>query len=267
MMTFLSTTVKRYPFATFVLLAYAFSWWMWPLYALDMLPAVIVGFGPFLAAVTVLALTAGRPAVEELLRQMVQWRVAVRWYIVALGLPLLITGLAAALNILLGAPVPDPEKLANWPSMLPAFLMLLLVPGIGGAWEKPGWRGYVLPKLANQRTQLVAGLILAVVIAGWHLPLFLTGIIHPADLLFLVGTVSIFNLVYYYAKRSVLIIMIFHAMNNAVGQFFPSLFSDDYVAQLPMLQGAVCAIFALITSRAKWLFSTFQPIGRLLYAR
>lgn len=264
MMTTLSTTVKRHPFATFVLLAYAFSWWMWPLYAWDLSPAVIVGFGPFLAAVVVLALTGGKPAVKSLLRQMVHWRVPMRWYVIALGLPLFIAGLAATLNVLLGAPAPNDEQLAQWPSMIPAFFMLLLIPGIGGAWEEPGWRGYALPKLAIQRSQLAAGLLLAIVIAGWHLPLFLTGIIPWGDLLFLLGTVVIFNWVYYSAGRSVLIIMIFHAMNNTVGQFFPSLFSGAYVTQLALLQGEVCIMIALLVLVTQWRFWITRPASQPL---
>jgi hypothetical protein len=45
--------VRRYPLIAFFVLAYAFSWWPWPLYALDLIPGYIVGFGPFLAALVV----------------------------------------------------------------------------------------------------------------------------------------------------------------------------------------------------------------------
>jgi hypothetical protein len=46
-----------------------------------------------------------------------------------------------------------------------------LIPGIGGAWEEPGGRGYALPKLQVGRTALLASLILGVVWAFWYLPL------------------------------------------------------------------------------------------------
>ncbi len=254
MMKTLSTAVKRHPMAAFVLLAYAFSWWPWPLYSLGLSPAALVGFGPFLAALVVLGVTGGRPAVADLFRQMVRWRAGLGWYALALGLPILITGLAAALNVLLGAPAPGPEQLAQWPSIFSSFFLLLLIPGIGGAWEEPGWRGFALPKLASRRSQLAACLPLAVMWAGWHLPLFLTGIIPGADLLYIFGMVVIFSWVYYGAGRSVLIIMIFHAMNNAVGQYFPSLFSGTYGARLALLQGLVCILAALLVLVFQWRF-------------
>jgi hypothetical protein len=53
--------------------------------------------------------------------------------------------------------------------------------------------------------------------------------------------------------------MIFHAVNNAVGQFFPSLFSDAYVAQLALLQGVVCIMIALLVLATKWRFWTIRP--------
>jgi hypothetical protein len=250
----LSTAVRRRPMAAFVLLAYVFSWWPWPLYSLDLSPAALVGFGPFLAALVVSGLTGGRSAVKDLLRQIVRWRIGLRWYALALGLPVLVTGLAAALNVLLGAPAPGPDQLGQWPSILPSFFLLLLVPGIGGAWEEPGWRGFALPRLAARRSQLAAVLPHAIMITGWHLPLLLTGIIPWADLLYLLGTVVIFNRVYYGAGKSVLIIMIFHAMNNAVGQYFPALFSDGYAARLSLLQGIVCSLVALLVIVRAWRF-------------
>lgn len=49
--------VRRRPLITFFALAYALSWWPAILYAFDLLPQPIAGFGPFLAAVVVLAIT------------------------------------------------------------------------------------------------------------------------------------------------------------------------------------------------------------------
>jgi uncharacterized protein len=260
----LLTAVDRHPIVLFIGLAYIFSWWLWPLYTLNLSPATIVGIGPFLAALVVLSVTGGKPAIARLLRQIGHWRVGLRWYGMALGLPLLFSGSAALLNVLLGAPPPDAERLAQWPVMLPAFLLLLLLPGIGGTWEEPGWRGYLLPKLATGRSQMGAALLLGVIIAGWHLPLFLTRIIPWADLLFIFGTVLIFNWLYYRSGGSLLIIMIFHAMNNAVGQYFPALFSGPYVAQFALLQGEICLLVALGMVAIHWTFWSGRPEDRAL---
>jgi hypothetical protein len=96
--------IIRYPLITFFVLACALSWWPWILYSIDLLPTPIVGFGPFLAALLVLALTRGKTGVVGLLRRMVRWRVGLQWYAAALGLPIGVTLTAAAINVfLLGA--------------------------------------------------------------------------------------------------------------------------------------------------------------------
>jgi hypothetical protein len=94
------------------------------------------------------------------------------------------------------------------------------------------------------------------VIAGWHLPLFVTGIFPWADPLYLLGTVVLSNWVYYRAETSVLIIMTFHAMNNAAGQYFPALFPDVHQPRLALLQGIVCLGVALLVVMADYKFWT-----------
>jgi hypothetical protein len=70
--------VRRHPMITFFVLACALSWWAGILYLMDLSPVPIAGFGPFLAALTVLTMTEGRPGARRLLRSMVQWRVPAR---------------------------------------------------------------------------------------------------------------------------------------------------------------------------------------------
>ena len=105
------SVVRRHPLIAFFVLAYAFSWWPWPLYALGLSPGAIVGFGPFFAAVAVLALTGGKAGVMILLRRMVRWRVVPLWYAAALLLPVAIALGATVLNVLLGAGPPSSAEL------------------------------------------------------------------------------------------------------------------------------------------------------------
>jgi uncharacterized protein len=80
--------INRHPLTAFFVLAYGLSWWAWIPYAFDAFPNPVASFGPFLAALLVLALTEGRSGVVGLLRRTVRWRVGVGWYLVALLLPL-----------------------------------------------------------------------------------------------------------------------------------------------------------------------------------
>src|SRR3712207_9494641 len=106
MMSRLLSAVRRRPIVTFFLLAYALSWWPSIFYAFDLLPQPIAGFGPFLAAVLVLAITSGKTGIVRLLRRMVQWRGGFGWYAGDPFLPLAITPSAAACTVLLGAHAP-----------------------------------------------------------------------------------------------------------------------------------------------------------------
>ena len=59
----LVSLIRWYPLITFFVLACALSWWPWILYSFDLVPNPIVGFGPFLAALVVLAVTRGKSGV------------------------------------------------------------------------------------------------------------------------------------------------------------------------------------------------------------
>lgn len=98
-MNTLSSFVKQNRLVSFVVLAYALSWWV-PLLNVEDLPPV-AAFGPFLTALIVLGLTEGRSGVKTLLGRMVRWRVGLQWYLIALGLPILLGGLASYLAVLL----------------------------------------------------------------------------------------------------------------------------------------------------------------------
>jgi hypothetical protein len=81
---------------------------------------------------------------------------------------------------------PSPAELGAWPSLIPTFFLLLLIPGIGGAWEEPGWRGYAFPHLQAGSSALLASLILGIVWAFWHLPLMVTEVIPWSDIAYVV---------------------------------------------------------------------------------
>ena len=243
MMSRLADAVKRYPLIAFFVLAYALSWWPSILYALGLSPQPIAGFGPFLAALAVLAITRGKSGIGGLLRRMVRWRVGLKWYALALLLPAGLAIAATVLNVLLGAPVPSSAELNSWTNLLPTLVLLFLVPGLGGAWEEPGWRGFALPRLQSGRSALFAGLILGALIAGWHLPLMVTGEVHYSDIVSIMGATLVLNWVFNSANGSVLIIMLMHATNNTIsGSFFSPMFSGaDSVRQSWLLAAVWCA--------------------------
>jgi uncharacterized protein len=244
----MSVVVRRHPLIAFFVMAYAFSWWPWPLYALGLSPGAIVGFGPFLAAVVVLALTGGKAGVMSLLRRMVRWRVAWLWYAAALLLPVGVALGATVLNVLLGASPPSSAELGAWPSLIPTYFLFLLIPGIGGTWEEPGWRGYALPKLQLGRSALLASLILGVVWAFWHLPLMVAAVIPWTDLAMVIVQSVVYAWLFNNTGGSVLLVMLFHTMTNVIsGGFFRAMFSGiDWVRMGWLLVAVWCAVALIV---------------------
>ena len=245
-MSYLVSLIRRHPLISFFVLAYALSWWPWILYAFGLSPAPIASFGPFLAALVVLAITQGKSGIGGLLRRMVRWRVGIRWYAVALLLPVGIALAATALNVLLGAQAPSAADLGGWTGLFSTFAVVLLIPGTGGTWEEPGWRGFALPSLQAGRSALVASLILGAVWALWHLPLVVaTGQMGGWDIVSILAWTLVLTWVYNGTGGSVLIVMMMHAMFNTVSGSFisPLAFSGaDSVRQSWLLAAVWCAV-------------------------
>ena len=116
-----------------------------------------------------------RPGYRDWGARMLRWRVGWVWWVVAIGTPLAVLALASAANVAIwGAPAPVLTALP-W-SSIALFAALRLVNPLDGPFgEEPGWRGYALPELQVRRSPLAAGLVLAPIVALWHVPLVTTG--------------------------------------------------------------------------------------------
>lgn len=243
----LTSPVRRHPLIAFFVLTYALSWAAIPVWASGFYPNPVFSFGPFLAALIVPGLTWGKSGIGGLLRSMVRWRVGLRWYAVVL-LPAALAVAATVLNVLLGAQTPSSAELGGWTGLLPSFFFILLIPGLGGAWEEPGFRGYALPRLQVGRSALLASLVLGALWALWHLPLMVVGQVHYSDIVLVFAAAIVSTWLFNNANGSVLILMLFHAMNNTVsGSFFSPMFQGaDSIRQSWLLAAVWCATAVLV---------------------
>ena len=137
---------RRYPLVTYFVLAYALTWWVYPLLQFSLLIGLFGLFGPAVAAIVIAALTGGTRGVKELLFRLVLWRVGLRWYAIALGLPALLALMALGLHLAL---------LTSTSVQLGALSVLDLVVFVLVAGEELGWRGYALPALLKKRSPLI----------------------------------------------------------------------------------------------------------------
>lgn len=139
--------VRRRPLAAFVVLAFALSWAFWLGSYATSSPVLffIGGLGPAMAAAIVAQeLGTLRPWLACVLR----WRVAPRFYLFALGFPVLLYGAANIVPALLGQ---EPD-LSLVPERLPAYAGTWVSALFLGGLEEPGWRGFALPRLQERLT-------------------------------------------------------------------------------------------------------------------
>ena len=239
----------RHPLIAFFALAFAFSWWAVPMG--EFLP-----FGPLFAALTVLAVVQGRPGLADLGRRMLRWRVGVRWYVLAIVIPLGATLAAIGLNLALGAPVSALDDLDAWYLLIGLFFLRLINPLDGPMGEEPGWRGFALPRLQADRSPLMASLILGLIVAAWHLPL----VFLPAEDLapiFLLATVAVtfmYTWIYNHTGGSVLMTIIAHSAQGVIAFSALGFTGSEESRMVALFTAAICAVTIglLVFDRGSW---------------
>jgi membrane protease YdiL (CAAX protease family) len=269
--------LARHPLVFFFLIAYAGAWLVELPVVLSRtgtgllpytLPRVVVILaiaaatftGPMLSAFIMARVTEGRAGPKRLLRRYVLWRVKLRWYLFvllvipasevlgAIVLPGVLTSYhPATLGLLLGYPL--------------AFVSTLVLGGPLG--EEPGWRGFALPRLQTACGPLAGSLLLGVLWAAWHLPLFWSGVWTPptvADIAMFFVMITLLTVVMTWvfnnANGSLLITMLMHASfntfaNKVVAPLFPAPLLNDY-GLLPELVGfGAVAVIVVAATRGR----------------
>jgi membrane protease YdiL (CAAX protease family) len=174
---------------------------------------------PGLVALVLTALLQGRDGVLSLLDGIRRWNVAPRFYLFAAGY---------MVAIKLGAAVVHRWWAGAWPAVGETPLILLLLATIPStvvqAGEEVGWRGYALPRLAARVGLGGATIVLGIVWATWHLPLFLIpgsgsdGQSFPLYLLHVLAFSVAIGWLYWKTGSSLLLVMLMHAaINNTAG--------------------------------------------------
>lgn len=193
--------------------AQATTYGEWPFMTLY----VLGGLGPTIAAYVAVYLTRTEAPLREFNQRVLRWRVRPVWYVVAIGMPIVLAFVAVGIAVALHPVVWGQLLIKPWY----VFPLLFAMTIIGGGLEEFGWRGVAQeawgPVLGQARAALLIGPIWAI----WHLPLFfLPGVsqYHGHFGPFFVGVVGnalLFGWLYS-QTRSILLCVFMHAATNAI---------------------------------------------------
>ncbi len=207
--------VHRHRLPSFFVLAYAVSWAPWALDAAGMpLGRPFFPGGPLVAALVVIAVADGRRGFRLLGSRLLRWRVGWVWYVVALGLPVLLVLVTGVVTSWLGAPAPDLSAVV-WADVAVVLAIRLVNPGDSALGEEPGFRGYALPLLQDRHSPPAAAAVLGVLAAGWHLPLVVTGDLGWIGLPSTVVITFLYVWLFDRTGGSLLVPLLFHASQGA----------------------------------------------------
>ncbi len=212
--------IRKQPLVFFLLLTVLISWLPWYTGGEG-----IFVFGPSIAGVVTIALVAGKEGLRQLMQRAFKWKVGLKWWLVALFLPALLTLIALGINLLIGAAVPPLTFIKTQWYLLPVFFLITLVGGPLG--EEFGWRGFALPHLQKNNSPWMASVFLGLMWGLWHIPQFFNpNAVHselglarlPLYVLAEIGLATLMTWVYNKTKDSLLLGgLIYHNADNFWG--------------------------------------------------
>jgi uncharacterized protein len=250
----------------FFALTFAWSWTCWllaPIVKADSNFAsnalfFLGGFGPTVAAVTVVGMTSGYGGLRAWLGKCLQWRNRWGWMTLAFLVPLAVLTLAAAMHMVLGGSVAAPPNAGRVALLLANFGLVFLVGGPLG--EELGWRGYAQPAMQERMGWRTCSLVLGAVWGVWHLPLFfLAGSSQNqgsilAFFVLIVATSVFYTWLFNRSVGSVVPALLLHTASNSWPSVVPILPSD--AEQRPYL-----FVVALVVTAAIWLLARRDDIS------
>ena len=174
----------------------------------------------------------------------------ITWLVILLS-PIAILAAAGAADRLLGGSglmLEAAADLVDKPLQVVPFALFILA--FGPIPEEMGWRGYALPGLQADWTPLKASLVLGVIWAIWHLPLFFIpgtyqaglGVFTPAFWWFMLGIIPetiMITWVFNRSRGSTLSAVIYHFAINFTGELFMLSPRGDSIGFLLWVAGAV----------------------------
>jgi membrane protease YdiL (CAAX protease family) len=210
------------PLALFKITAISFvnddkgPWWAITLF-------LVGGFVPSLLAIFLTWKKEGVSGLRLLGRHIIQFKLGWRWYLFTFLIVIAGTVGQLTINKLLGNNFNGILFLAQLGSFLPLLIL-------GPLSEEIGWRGYALGRLQTRWNALTSSLIVGLVWALWHLPLFMMvgtsqhelGIPFIGFLIGLMASSILYTWLYNNTKQSLWSAILFHWLYTYAAQVLSS---------------------------------------------
>lgn len=186
--------------------------------------------GPAIAAIGLTYLTQDKMGRRDYWLRIIDLRrISAGWYLVIFLLPPALFGLAALLDVLSGGSGGTWGKQVGQFSVIPFYLIITLF--LAPFLEELGWRGYALDRLQLRWSALVSSLILGILWALWHLPIFFIkgtyqyslGVGSLAFWTYMISIVPLtlfFTWIFNNNGRSTLSAILLHVMFNTTAELF-----------------------------------------------
>lgn len=183
----------------------------------------LINFGafiPMLAALILVFRENGTAGMVELLKRPFDYkRIKSKiWYLpIFLLIPFTVL-LQYGLALLLGLPVSSP----NFPNSWPLLFVILFIAATG---EELGWMGYLFDPIQERFGSLKASILLGIIWALIHIPLFTSSNLSPFwiawQLIYVAATRILFVWIYNNTDKSIFAVVMLHSLFNSVWFLFP----------------------------------------------
>ncbi len=204
---------------------------------------ILGGSAPTIGAYVAVLLTSKEGSLKEFHSRVLKVTVGFPLYLYAILVPVIIGVTSLGMVYLISARYFETYSIQPPYLFVPFFFTAIF----GGGLEEFGWRGVLQPALTKKLNLFAANLVIGIVWALWHLPLFyIAGAHHQGKqvLFFTLGAIGYSSFItWIYAKtNSILLCVLFHASINAaasiglsVSMGAPAVY--PYYAILVMLSG------------------------------
>jgi membrane protease YdiL (CAAX protease family) len=235
--TWLTRQARRQPLVVFFILAYFFGW-------ICFLPLVLTNTGLGIVRVSLpleLLLVAGAsaPTLAALCTQWLlernfricrfytSWKRALLGSVVALALAMFALVVLPAIALSKASPLA-----LHWSALVtPSVYAVNLSTFLGGpANEEPGWRGFAMPRLQVRFGPLPGSILLGMLWAAWHVPLFFVRAWAGSPIWsFFVYVIAVSVLITWatnFARFSIIAPILMHATSNTSTRLINALYKD-----------------------------------------